>query len=84
MGFKYNFYLILATKSYLSNFSTRVVKESSKNFILIEEDNQENNIILQFGKIGDRSFSLDFTYPLSPLQAFAICLSSIENKFGSE
>jgi hypothetical protein len=32
--------------------------------------------ILQFGKTSDTHFIMDFKYPLSPLQAFGICLCS--------
>lgn len=46
-----------------------------KFFILIE-----NEIILQFGKINEETYIMDFQYPLSILQAFAICVSSLASK----
>jgi len=37
--------------------------------------------VLQFGRVLDRNvFVMDYAYPLSPLAAFAICLSSIDPK----
>ena len=35
-----------------------------------------DNAILQFGKVSDNRFIMDFKYPLSPLQSFGICLCS--------
>ncbi|KAG9158414.1 hypothetical protein Leryth_013158 [Lithospermum erythrorhizon] len=32
---------------------------------------------LQFGKVGKDMFTMDYRYPLSAFQAFAICLSSL-------
>ena len=35
-------------------------------------------IILQMGKISSNQFNCDFQFPLSPLQAFAVCLSRFD------
>lgn len=40
--------------------------------------------ILQFGKIGKDMFTMDYRYPLSAFQAFAICLSSFDTKLACE
>jgi len=61
------------------NFHGRVTKASVKNFQL-SDDVDGDSVILQFGKTGKDDFTMDLTYPLSPLQAFAICLSSFDNK----
>jgi hypothetical protein len=37
-------------------------------------------VVVQFGKCGGGSFSLDFSYPVSPVQAFALALSSLDDK----
>jgi tubby-related protein 1 len=42
------------------------------------------NVILQFGRVNKDTFTMDFQFPLSPLQAFAICLSSFDYKFACE
>ena len=41
-------------------------------------------IILQFGKTGKDSFTMDYQYPLSALQAFGIVLSSFDAKLACE
>ncbi|KAI5656074.1 hypothetical protein M9H77_24867 [Catharanthus roseus] len=41
---------------------------------------EQEKVILQFGKIGKDIFTMDYRYPLSAFQAFAICLSSFDTK----
>jgi hypothetical protein len=36
--------------------------------------------VLLFGRVGDDIFNVDIQYPLSPLQAFGIILSSFDYK----
>ncbi|PIN14970.1 hypothetical protein CDL12_12395 [Handroanthus impetiginosus] len=70
------------------NFRGRVTVPSVKNFQLVTEDDplpgipaaEHEKIILQFGKIAEDIFTMDYRYPLSALQAFAICLSSFDSK----
>jgi len=70
------------------NFHGRVKNPSSKNFQIIDGDVYEFrdgthcNIFLQFGKVKEDEFIADFQYPFCPLQAFAICLSSLDKKLG--
>ena len=45
-----------------------------------KSDNDFNDITLQFGKVDKDRFSLDFQYPLSPFQAFALCIASMDGK----
>jgi len=44
----------------------------------------DNHILLQFGRIGSRanrhSFTMDFQHPLSAVQAFSIAISSLQSK----
>ncbi|CAD8064639.1 unnamed protein product [Paramecium sonneborni] len=70
-------------KAFVLNFYQRVDKPSVKNFQLIVE-NKEDNILLQFGRVGDDLFNLDFQYPITPLQAFQIALSSFDYKIACE
>jgi hypothetical protein len=37
-------------------------------------------VILQFGKVSKDTFTMDYRYPLSAFQAFAICLTSFDTK----
>lgn len=70
------------------NFRGRVTVASVKNFQLVAatEDggivpaSEQETVILQFGKIGKDIFTMDYRYPLSAFQAFAICLSSFDTK----
>jgi hypothetical protein len=66
--------------AFVLNFGGRVSVASVKNFQLCERTNQDQ-IMLQFGRIqGRHSFTMDFQYPLSPMQAFAIAISSLQSK----
>ncbi|KAI3673188.1 hypothetical protein L6452_39304 [Arctium lappa] len=68
------------------NFKGRVTVASVKNFQLAVDPSQngrateQDDVILQFGKIGKDIFTMDYRYPLSAFQAFAICLSSFDTK----
>jgi tubby-related protein 1 len=70
-------------QAFVLNFNGRVDKASVKNFQLIDNED-ENRIYLQFGRVGDQEFTLDFQWPFSPLQAFAVALSSFDNKLACE
>lgn len=70
------------------NFKGRVTVASVKNFQLVAavdpshnvSDAEQERVILQFGKIGRDIFTMDYSYPISAFQAFAICLSSFDTK----
>jgi len=65
-----------ALESFCLEFGERVRVPSKKNFQMIFADEEApNDIVLEHGKIDESSFSLDFQWPLSPLQAFAFALS---------
>eukprot|EP00262_Sarcandra_glabra_P013918 TRINITY_DN3949_c0_g1_i1.p1 TRINITY_DN3949_c0_g1~~TRINITY_DN3949_c0_g1_i1.p1 ORF type:complete len:349 (+),score=50.99 TRINITY_DN3949_c0_g1_i1:138-1184(+) len=74
------------------NFRGRVTVASVKNFQLVassaetgQRDGQDNEkVILQFGKIGKDLFTMDYRYPISAFQAFAISLSSFDTKIACE
>lgn len=90
----------LEYQAFVLNFNGRVEQPSVKNFQLVEESNGmlviinqkpylrpnllENKVLLQFGRVDKNSFNMDFQWPLSPFQAFAICLSSFDYKFACE
>lgn len=66
--------------SFVLNFGGRVSVASVKNFQLCERDDHEK-ILLQFGRIqGRHSFTMDFQYPLTAVQAFSIAISSLQSK----
>ncbi|XP_039133476.1 tubby-like F-box protein 8 [Dioscorea cayenensis subsp. rotundata] len=80
------------------NFRGRVTVASVKNFQLIAAAQppagaptpsqpappEHDKIILQFGKVAKDMFTMDYRYPLSAFQAFAICLSSFDTKLACE
>ncbi|PKA66797.1 Tubby-like F-box protein 8 [Apostasia shenzhenica] len=80
------------------NFRGRVTVASVKNFQLIAANQpaagapspsqppptEHDKIILQFGKVANDMFTMDYRYPLSAFQAFAICLSSFDTKLACE
>lgn len=59
--------------NYRLNFHGRVSIPSVKNFQLVSADNIDD-IICQFGKIGEDRFHLDFKGPLNAFQAFSLAL----------
>jgi tubby and related proteins len=69
--------------AFVLNFNGRVTMASVKNFQLVTPDDQET-IVLQFGRVGKDLFTMDFRFPLCPLQAFAITLSSFDSKLACE
>lgn len=72
-----------SVQAFVLNFNGRVDRPSVKNFQMIDSMKEEQ-IILQFGRIGDDAFNMDVAYPLSVSQAFGICLSSFDYKIACE
>ncbi|XP_016098410.1 tubby-related protein 1 isoform X3 [Sinocyclocheilus grahami] len=71
------------TASYVLNFSGRVTQASVKNFQIVHcKDN--SYIVMQFGRVADDMFTLDYNYPMCAVQAFAIALSSFDGKLACE
>ncbi|XP_030460896.1 tubby-like F-box protein 7 isoform X2 [Syzygium oleosum] len=74
------------------NFHGRVTVASVKNFQLVAIMDQsqpggkgdEDTVLLQFGKVGDDTFTMDYRQPLSAFQAFAVCLTSFGTKIACE
>lgn len=48
------------------------------------QPSEHDKVILQFGKVAKDMFTMDYRYPLSAFQAFAICLSSFDTKLACE
>uniref|UniRef100_A0A1I7S1C4 Tub domain-containing protein n=1 Tax=Bursaphelenchus xylophilus TaxID=6326 RepID=A0A1I7S1C4_BURXY len=58
------------------DFGGRVTQESAKNFQIEHESEQ----VMQFGRIENGAYTLDFCTPLSAVQAFGIALASITQR----
>nr|XP_044615672.1 tubby-related protein 2 isoform X1 [Equus asinus] len=65
--------------AYVLDFHGRVTRASVKNFQIVHPDDPDY-LVLQFGRVAPDTFTMDFRFPLCPLQAFAICLSSFDGK----
>jgi hypothetical protein len=74
------------------NFHGRVTVASVKNFQLAAaadpndptSSRDEETVLLQFGKVDDDIFTMDYRQPLSAFEAFAISLSSFGTKLACE
>lgn len=69
--------------SYELKFGGRVTQASVKNFQVVHPK-QPDYKILQFGRTGEHTFSMDYQYPMTAVQAFSICLSSLDGKLACE
>eukprot|EP01029_Cantina_marsupialis_P026949 TRINITY_DN7394_c0_g1_i1.p1 TRINITY_DN7394_c0_g1~~TRINITY_DN7394_c0_g1_i1.p1 ORF type:complete len:305 (+),score=92.68 TRINITY_DN7394_c0_g1_i1:85-999(+) len=68
-----------SAKGHVLDFKGRVTKSSIKNFQLGAEE-MGDETLLQFGRVDKDRFTMDFQYPLSPMQAFSIVLSTLDQK----
>lgn len=73
-----------AKGAYSLDFGGRVTRASVKNFQLVDalHDPEHHNVILQHGRVAQDKFTMDVQHPMSLLQAFAVCLSSLDQKKG--
>ncbi|XP_029948164.1 tubby-related protein 1-like [Salarias fasciatus] len=71
------------TASHVLNFNGRVTQASIKNFQIVHSQDLDY-IVMQFGRIADDIFTLDYNYPMCAVQAFAIALSSFDGKIACE
>lgn len=69
--------------AYVLNFNGRVTMASVKNFQLVDPEEQ-NSVVLQFGRVGKDEFTMDMQWPISPFQAFAVTLSSFDSKIACD
>lgn len=54
------------------------------NIFLFPLSRPADYIVMQFGRVAEDIFTLDFNYPMCALQAFAIGLSSFDSKLACE
>lgn len=68
------------TGQYVLDFCGRAPQVSVKNFQLVYPE-EPDDVLFQLGRLDDDNFSVDFRFPMSPSQAFAIALSSLDYKW---
>ncbi|KAG2506955.1 hypothetical protein BBO99_00009422 [Phytophthora kernoviae] len=70
---------IESLEAYCLDFGGRVAAASVKNFLLSHPDDMDKTLML-FGRTQDRQvYSMDYAHPFTPVQAFAIALSSMDS-----
>ncbi|KAJ2877649.1 hypothetical protein FB639_003668 [Coemansia asiatica] len=67
------------SEAYVLDFGGRVRMPSVKNFQLVHPD-ENDYMVLQFGRVGQDSFTLDLKFPMTPLLALGIAVSSMDRK----
>ncbi|KZC12487.1 Tubby-related protein 4 [Dufourea novaeangliae] len=65
-----------SSQVYQLDFGGRVTQESAKNFQIEFKGRQ----VMQFGRIDGNAYTLDFQYPFSALQAFAVALANVTQR----
>ena len=71
------------TGAHSLDFGGRVTHGSVKNFQLCVTE-APDAVACQFGKVGKNEFTLDYAWPLTPLQAFGFALTSLAYKLANE
>lgn len=61
---------------YQLDFGGRVTQESAKNFQIEFKGKQ----VMQFGRIDGNAYTLDFQYPFTAIQAFAVALANVTQR----
>ncbi|CAG5121578.1 unnamed protein product [Candidula unifasciata] len=61
---------------YQLDFGGRVTQESAKNFQIELKGKQ----VMQFGRIDNNAYTLDFQYPFTAIQAFAVALANVTQR----
>ncbi|CAD8179072.1 unnamed protein product [Paramecium octaurelia] len=70
-------------QSFILPFNSRVNSASIHNFLLnqLKEDNNiSQDVAIQFGRCDNKLLNIDIAYPFTPLQAFSIIISQLDNK----
>ncbi|KAG7249515.1 hypothetical protein CRUP_015088 [Coryphaenoides rupestris] len=70
------------TQSYVLNFHGRTDMQPFA--ILSVSPLPADYIVMQFGRVAEDVFTMDYNYPMCALQAFAIALSSFDSKLACE
>jgi len=75
-------YIFPVKNSYL-DFQWNLLQASVKNFQIVHESDTDY-IIMQFGRVAEDIFTMDYRYPMCAVQAFGVALSSFDSKLACE
>jgi tubby-related protein 1 len=70
-------------RAYTLEFHGRVTMASVKNFQLVDTSNP-GRVLIQFGRVEENKFNLDYQHPICGVQAFALAVTSLENKLACD
>lgn len=70
-------------RCFTMNFNGRCKMASVKNFQLVPDD-APDHIMLQFCRAGKDLFNVDIRWPMSPMVALGICLTSLDSKIATD
>ncbi|KAL5231125.1 hypothetical protein ABZP36_029901 [Zizania latifolia] len=79
-----NFQLIAAPQSAAVSSESSQPDQQQSQPSSSSSTSDHDKVILQFGKVAKDMFTMDYRYPLSAFQAFAICLTSFDTKLACE
>ena len=66
-----------------SNLKNKILFVTNK-FSNISSHFPAEYIVMQFGRVAEDVFTMDFRYPMCAVQAFAVALSSFDGKLACE
>lgn len=65
------------SKTYTMDFKDRALLPSTNNVQITDKNDPYQNVVLQIGKIKEKTYTLDFTYPFSIFSAFGFAVSCL-------
>jgi tubby and related proteins len=79
-----NFQLIAAPQLHAASSESSQQTQQQTQPSSSASTSDHEKVILQFGKVAKDMFTMDYRYPLSAFQAFAICLTTFDSKLACE
>ncbi|CAF0715602.1 unnamed protein product [Brachionus calyciflorus] len=67
------------SKTFIMDFNGRAELPSTNNIQLILKDDTNKKVALQIGKLKEKTYSLDFSYPFSIFSAFGLAVSCLSH-----
>ena len=67
-------------EAWTMDFKGRAKLASKKNFILIDPDDEDERVLMLFGKMTKNRWSLDFSPPLNPITCLFVAVTAFSSK----